>query len=72
MIHKNYSFHFVLTAIFCPFYFQEYPTMVTDPQKNTARVEGTFRPDKVNVKQSIPSGQAIYYLSLPVSSYQSI
>jgi hypothetical protein len=48
------------TAIFTSFYFQNYPAMVTDPLNNTARDERTFRPDKVNVKQSIPSGWAIY------------
>lgn len=31
----------MLTAIFSPFFFQKYPTLVTDPLNNTARGERT-------------------------------
>jgi len=46
--------------------------MITDPLNITARGERTFGPNKVNVKQSIPSGRAIYYPSVTVLPYQSI
>jgi len=46
--------------------------MITDPLNITAKGECTFGPDKVHVKQSIPSVRAIYYLSVTVFPYWSI
>jgi hypothetical protein len=46
--------------------------MATDPLNITERSERTSGPDKVNVKQNIPSDWAIYYLSVTVFPYQSI
>jgi len=45
--------------------------MFTDSLNITAIGESTFGPRKLNVKQSIPSGCAIYYLSVTVCPYQS-
>jgi hypothetical protein len=46
--------------------------MVTDPLNIAARAERTLGPDKINVKQSILLGRAIYHLSVTVFPYQSI
>jgi len=61
----------MLTAIFSQFYILQYPAIISDPLNITARGESIFGPDMVNVRQSIPSGRAIYYLNVTVLSYQS-
>jgi hypothetical protein len=62
----------MLTELFSAFYFKQYLTMVTCPLNITARDEGTSGTDKLNIKQSFPSGRTIYYLSVTVFPYKSI
>ena len=62
----------MLTAVFSPFYIQQYPALITELLNITARGgERTLGLDVVNVRQSVPSGRAIYYLSVTILSYQS-
>jgi hypothetical protein len=61
----------MLTAIFSPFYIQQYPALIAELLNITARGERIFGPHMVNVRQNIPSGRAIYYLSVTVLPYRS-
>jgi hypothetical protein len=72
VVHRDYVLLMSFKAIVFPFYFQQYPTIITHPLYNTTRSQRTFWSEQVHTQESITSGKTLCYLRVTVFPYQSI